>query len=1022
VSRDGATLVLPPSKKTRALLGYLVATSVPQSRQRLCDLLWDGPDDPRAALRWSLTKLRPLLDERGVARLVADRERVGFEPLGAHVDLSDAVVHAGRDVASADLDALRRASDTLCGDFLEGLDLPDCYRFHEWCTGQRERVRALRLSVLDALVDRLVDASPEEALNHARERLTVDPLSDVAHAAVVKLLARLGRKAEAHAQVEACRRILERELGGRRSPALEIARAEIGRGSAPPPATTATPAPGPARRPAVSPSAPASLTIVGRALERSALEDFVSTVRSGGNRNVLLLSGEPGIGKSRLLEEVASLARADGANVLHGRAFEAEAVRPFGLWVDLLREAVAAEVDQELRRHLAPLFPELGESHRDAESRARLFGGIDRLLRDAAARAPVLLVIDDLHWLDEASSGLLHYVARVTPGARVGFACAARAGELDDNPSALRFVRALRRDGRLLDLVLAPLDEAEVGALLRAAGTGDVDSRSVFREGGGNPLLSLEMGRALAAGEENAPRAIEDLVHERLARLDPRARDLVLWAAALGREFDPESLAAIAGETLAGTVAAFGDLEHHGLVTSAATRYAFTHELIRKAVYRQLSGPRRRLVHLTIARALAAGSDDVGIAWGDVVHHASLAEDATLVATACVAAGDRALRMLARRPARDFAARGLAQTARLGLAGLERRVDLLRIAALSMAMNPERQAALEENAEDAVRVARDNGRPDLAARALFALGFLRNERGDFEGAHEYTRHAPVGARAIPPAEAVPALANAGFCLAIIERELPRARALLDEATETARVHGFSIVDIELCDGFLAHLDGNVLRARVALDRGLALSRAQGDGWREGMALIRQTMMAIESGSWAAAHAHAAELRDVAKRVGGEGSEGAIADAFDALALRGEGAPEGAAKVDAAIRALELADAKVMLAYVLTAAAEQEIRRGELADAKLRAEAALAAAEPMGKPSAIVLARVALGRCAAGGGDVDAVHAHLARARELLEHPYGVSKRARDAVSELAALSNVSSNAVVHARSAILDRR
>src|SRR5262249_13830633 len=122
---------------------------------------------------------------------------------------------------------LRAAAELLSGEFLEGLDLPDCYRFYEWLRAERERIRTLRLGVLDALVERLA-SSPEEALAYARQRVAIDPLEDVAHAAVVRLLARLGRNAEALAQFETCKRILERELGGRRSHALEVARAEIG--------------------------------------------------------------------------------------------------------------------------------------------------------------------------------------------------------------------------------------------------------------------------------------------------------------------------------------------------------------------------------------------------------------------------------------------------------------------------------------------------------------------------------------------------------------------------------------------------------------------------------------------------------------------------------------------------------------------------------------------------------------------------------------------------------------------------
>src|SRR5260370_16076000 len=185
--RGGAPGALPASKKTRALLGYLVATPTTQSRQRLCVLFWDGPADPRAALRWSLSKFRPLVDDENAVRIVADRERVGFEPLGARVDLLEAAGYAGSSVAAADAAALRRAATALAGDFLEGLELPNCYRFHEWCTAERERFRTLRLSILDRLVERIADPPPDEALAHARNRLSIDPLSYVAHPPLVPL-------------------------------------------------------------------------------------------------------------------------------------------------------------------------------------------------------------------------------------------------------------------------------------------------------------------------------------------------------------------------------------------------------------------------------------------------------------------------------------------------------------------------------------------------------------------------------------------------------------------------------------------------------------------------------------------------------------------------------------------------------------------------------------------------------------------------------------------------------------------
>src|SRR5437773_5113620 len=93
--RDGRVLALPPSKKTRALIGYLVATRRPHSRDHLCELFWDGPDDPRGALRWSLTKIRSLLGDADSMRLIADREHIAFDPVGAVVDLISVYRDAG---------------------------------------------------------------------------------------------------------------------------------------------------------------------------------------------------------------------------------------------------------------------------------------------------------------------------------------------------------------------------------------------------------------------------------------------------------------------------------------------------------------------------------------------------------------------------------------------------------------------------------------------------------------------------------------------------------------------------------------------------------------------------------------------------------------------------------------------------------------------------------------------------------------------------------------------------------------
>src|SRR4029079_73918 len=135
VVRDGAAMQLPPSRKTRALLAYLAVTARPHSRDRLSALLWPVPDDPRGALRWSLTRVRPLVDEPHCRRIVADRENVGFVSNGVTVDILSLrnLARNGTDMMSTD--TLREAVQALEVDFLAGVDLPDCHEFQSWCIG-----------------------------------------------------------------------------------------------------------------------------------------------------------------------------------------------------------------------------------------------------------------------------------------------------------------------------------------------------------------------------------------------------------------------------------------------------------------------------------------------------------------------------------------------------------------------------------------------------------------------------------------------------------------------------------------------------------------------------------------------------------------------------------------------------------------------------------------------------------------------------------------------------------------------
>jgi DNA-binding SARP family transcriptional activator len=242
VTRDGTPLTLPPSRKTRALLAYLALTRRPHRRERLCEIFWDVPDDPRGALRWSLSKIRPLVDDPVPPRLVADRQTVELRTEGLDNDLFAAQACAGTETAAtADL---ARAASSFRGPLLAELDLPANSEYHSWLLGLREDARKLQSQILSTLTERL-RATPHEALPYARELVRIDPYDETGWARLIGNLARAGRSGEVEQQYEAAQRAL-REVGGASGALLRAWRAAKHR---PPVRPIAT-------RPARAPSSP----------------------------------------------------------------------------------------------------------------------------------------------------------------------------------------------------------------------------------------------------------------------------------------------------------------------------------------------------------------------------------------------------------------------------------------------------------------------------------------------------------------------------------------------------------------------------------------------------------------------------------------------------------------------------------------------------------------------------------------------------------------------------------------------
>ncbi len=1005
--RGAKPLALPASKKSRALLAFLVVTARPHLRESLCDLLWLGPDDPRAALRWSLTKIRALVDTGKVTRLVADRERVAFEATGASVDLLEArrLVVDPAEASRAPTDALVHAAELFRGEFLAGLDLPDCYRYHEWCVAEREAARALRVAVLSALIERL-SGTPEAALVHARTRVSIDPLSEAAHVDVIVLLARLGRKREALAQYETCARILAAELGTKPSARLIHARSLVGAPSAPAP--LGAPAAPVARSP--SPSletqrAPQRQPFVGRTGERALIAELAGAAGNRATPPVILYLGEPGIGKTRLLEVVVDAIRAAGGGVLAGRAFEGEMVRPYGPWVDALRSVALGEAVEGLRGDLATLLPELGADGAGSD-RNRLFSAVAQLLARMAERGPLAIVLDDVQWLDEASAGLLHHVAR-NPPPGVFIASGARAAELSDNAPVQRVVRALAREGRLVERPLHPLDEAEVGLLVRESlreGASGVDVARVFARSGGHPYFAVEIAGALARGDDVVPDSLAAMIDERLARLDPVTRNLVPWAAAMRRGFDFDRLAETSGLTPGDLLSALGDLEKHRIlvVTEAPGRagYDFAHDLVRERAYRALSEPRRRIIHLQIARVLAKGDLLDGASGGEVAHHAALGGDHELAARASLAGGRHALRIFANEEAGHLARFGVQHADELPVARrLPLQVALLGVLAYSN-MWRTRAAEFEAELVDKIGECELAGLPAGAAAGFETLSLVQYEVGKLDSAMTSSLNSLQGADKAGAKVRAENLAGVARCLTLVERDMSRAGELLGQALEASGTEGQNLLELQWASGMFDRFVGLDASAVVSLERALRLARQAQNRWSQFECIMSLTRIDLEEGRPASALARCPELMEVAAKMT-EGSELAIACALEALSrvlLREAGAEERLATAIAALRRL---DAKGTLTCVLSLWARSDLEWGRLDRAKANASEAVKAAEVLRRRSDMAVARALLGSIVLATGDRAEATSQLRVASASVSTPLSLSAYARARVRDLA---------------------
>ncbi len=372
-----------------------------------------------------------------------------------------------------------------------------------------------------------------------------------------------------------------------------------------------------------------------------------------GKGTLVMIAGEPGIGKTSCAEEFSRIAEDQGALVLWGRCYEQPGAPAYWPWLQILREFAAANSDDELRVLLAgsadaiaTLVPDIGarigvapmamtdSDHGD--QRFHLFDAIIRVIARTTANVPLVLVLDDLHWADASSLALLEYLSKELRRLRCVIVCAYRDVEVTRKSPLLATLGELSRASRVERLRLAGLSIDETGELTTAlSGTRIPQSivASIHQQTDGNPLFVREVARVLAEERSRAtgdviaievPDGIREAIGRRLDRLSDRCNGLLAIASAIGRDFDLKIVAATAESSLDSCIAELEDASRAGIIRreGAGTAYRFAHAVIRETLYEEMATLERLQLHRRIAVSLeSAFRGNLDPVLSQLVHH-----------------------------------------------------------------------------------------------------------------------------------------------------------------------------------------------------------------------------------------------------------------------------------------------------------------------------------------------------------------------------------------------------------------
>jgi DNA-binding SARP family transcriptional activator len=669
ISAGGTAAVGIDQARVQRMLAYLLLhRRAPRSRQQIAFTLWPDTSDAQALrnLRTLLTRLRQPLPE-------AER----FLDIGAHavrwrpdssfnLDVADfeaayeQAVSAERRGQPADaIVALERAVSLYTGDLLPGW-------YDEWLAPERERLRQAYLDALGRLAALLEQRrSYRQALSYAQRLVRADPLHEAVYRRLMDLHLALGDRASALRVYHTCATILRHELGVDPSPVTQAVYQRVLIVDASPARQELTPA--------------AGATFVGRHAQWEALRSAWRQAATG-QAQVMLISGEAGIGKTRLAEELLAWVQRQGIASAVARCYaSAGSAMAFGPVVEWLRSAALHSRVHGLegiwRSEAARLLPELLAERPDlpppgpmteAWQRQRFFQALNRAVLDQtvtgdpptidSATRPLLLLLDDVQWCDRETLDWLSFLLQANASVPLLVLGTVRAEEVEQGHPLAAFRLALAGRGHLHDLHLTPLSAAETAALasdLLGSELAPAQAEQLFHDTEGNPLFVVEMVRAgigsreasgqgnqSGEGEEQTegdpgflspqstlPPKVRAVIQRRLSMLSPATQELTRTAAVIGREFTFDLLCHASGQDEAGVVHSLDELWRRQLVREQGDdAYDFSHDKIRVVAYAGISPIHRRSAHLSVAAAIETlNAGDLNPVSGQIATHYELA-------------------------------------------------------------------------------------------------------------------------------------------------------------------------------------------------------------------------------------------------------------------------------------------------------------------------------------------------------------------------------------------------------------